>query len=197
MKFLIDGHRDRIAFRKTQWPEGVVGQLLTPLTRYTRGESIFAIDNGAYSGFREKEFISLLKREYHVKEQCLFVCVPDKVGDHKTTLEMWAQYNHLANGWKKAFVVQDGCDSIPNEADCVFIGGTTEFKDSEHAADIVLWALENNKHVHIGRVNGPERFAKFHVLGAHTCDGSGVSRYDHMILAIKEAMERIKCEPML
>jgi hypothetical protein len=40
------------------------------------------------------------------------------------------------------------------------------------------------KHIHIGRVNTLKRFRHFDKLGAHTCDGSGVSRFDHMLDAI-------------
>lgn len=190
MKFLIDGHRSRVAFRKEQWPDGVLGQLLTPLTRYRRGSEIYAIDNGAFTKFHEKSFITLLKREQAVMSSALFVAVPDKLGCHKTTLKLYEIYSHLCEGWKKAFVAQDGYDGMPESADALFIGGTNSFKDSNSALDAVKDALRLGKHVHIGRVNGPDRFIKFRNAGAHTCDGSGVSRYDHMILAIKEA---VKC----
>jgi len=191
MKFLIDGHRDRVKFRKEQWLEGVAGQLLTPLTRYSLGEKIFAIDNGCFTSFRESNFKGLLKREYLNKESCLFVCVPDKVGSHKETLALWDEHNYLADGWSKAFVAQEGYDGYPDGTDALFIGGTDLFKNSDEAMDAVLDAKSKGLHVHIGRVNGPERFVKFHVLGADTCDGSGVSRYDHMLPAIRDAVNRL------
>lgn len=191
MKFLIDGHRDRVSYRALQWPEGVAGQLLTPLTRYRRGHDVYAIDNGAFSNFNEKGFVSLLRREQQVRDNALFVCVPDKVGCHKTTLKLYMELGHLCEGWKKAFVAQDGYDGMPDDAHALFIGGTDSFKNSKDALHAVECALGAGKHVHIGRVNGPERFIRFHNAGAHTCDGSGVSRYDHMILAIKEAMNAI------
>lgn len=100
---------------------------------------------------------------------------------------MWDDYKHLANGFKLAFVAQDGYSGMPDDADTLFIGGTDRFKESEEAQDAVLDALANGKHVHIGRVNTAPRFMLYHVLGAHTCDGSGVSRYDHMLPAIREA----------
>ena len=184
MKFLIDGSSNRLKARRAQADELIVGQFLTPLTGYKKCEDIFGIDNGFFSGMTEKKiqgFIRLLARYYDYRDQCLFVAIPDKVGDHKETLSMWYDYNYLADGYKKAFVVQDGFDMWPNNADALFIGGSTEFKDSSECADIVKLALENNKHVHIGRVNGFERFWKFHQLGAHTCDGSGISMYDHML----------------
>ena len=186
MKFLIDGHANRVTFRKQQWDDGVCGQLLTPLTRYRRGHEVFAIDNGCFSSFRQKEFVSLLKREYPFKDQALFVCAPDKVGCHITTLKMYEDYSYLCDGFKIAFVAQDGYQGMPKEADALFIGGTNLFKDSVEAVEAVKDALANNKHVHIGRVNGYARFIKFHNLGAHTCDGSGISRYDHMIETLRD-----------
>lgn len=189
MKFLIDGHRRRVEYRREQWPEGVAGQLLTPLTRYSRGDDVYAIDNGAFTKFNEKSFISLLKREFSFRELALFVAVPDKVGCHRTTLRLYNELKDLCEGWKTAFVAQDGYDEMPSCAEALFIGGTDKFKDSQDAYHAVECAIALGKHVHIGRVNGPSRFLKFRGLGAHTCDGSGVSRYDHMILAIKEAVE--------
>lgn len=188
MRFLIDGHRDRVSARMAQWPAGILGQLLTPLTRYRLGHPIFAIDNGAFTGFNEREFRNLLRRQTPNKERALFVAMPDKVGCHRTTRDLWDVNAHLAEGWKRAFVAQDGFTEAPVNADAIFIGGTTEFKDSNLAAEIVTTYLKQGLHVHIGRVNGPARFLKFNSLGAHTCDGSGVSKYDHMILAIREAV---------
>lgn len=187
MQFLIDGHRDRVALRAQQWPEGVRGQLLTPLTRYSRGHEVYAIDNGAFSSFKEANFRSLLKREFHVRAQALFVCVPDKVGDHMQTLALWDQFQHMADGYKKAFVAQDGYEGFPVGADALFIGGTDAFKDSTDCLDACADARAKGMHVHIGRVNGPARFLRF-MNAADTCDGSGVSRYDYMLPRIKEAV---------
>lgn len=169
-----------------QWPDGVVGQLLTPLTSYKLGHKTFAIDNGAFSGLREKQFFSMLKRYEHLKEDCLFVAVPDKVGDCVTTLEMWHHFAPMCGDYPKAFVAQDGCKEIPDNAQALFIGGTDLFKESYDAIYLVYLALEMGLHVHIGRVNTFPRFKLYHEIGAHTCDGSGVSRYDHMLPNIRD-----------
>lgn len=187
MQFLIDGHRNRVALRAQQWPEGVRGQLLTPLTRYSRGHDVYAIDNGAFSSFREHNFRSLLKREYRVKDSALFVCMPDKVGDHKRTLELWEQYQGIADGYKLAFVAQDGYEGFQPGTAALFIGGTDAFKNSAECIVACTDARARGMHVHIGRVNGPERFMRF-IDVADTCDGSGVSRYDYMIERIREAV---------
>lgn len=187
MKFLIDGSASRYKSRWLQWYDGVAGQLITPLTGYSNCARSFAIDNGAYSGFDRRAWESILKREWANRSKCLFVCAPDKVGSHKETVALWGDHWHLMTGWKRAFVAQDGFAGAPPSADCIFIGGTTKFKDSKEAEQIVSYGLNQGLHIHIGRVNGPTRFWKFHDLGAHTCDGSGVSRFDYMIEKIRDA----------
>lgn len=184
MKFLIDGSAKRISERRSQADELIAGQLLTPLTGYRLAEVKFGIDNGAFSGMTDQKiakFTLLLARYYDRRKDCFFVAVPDKVADHKESLAMWGRYNHLADGYTKAFVAQNGFDGIPDGANALFIGGDNDFKDSVECEEIARYHLNLGMHVHIGRVNGFERFIKFHELGAHTCDGSGVSMYDHML----------------
>lgn len=187
MRFLIDGSGTRIAARLEQWADGVGGQLITPLTGYRKAAKWFAIDNGAYTNFREDRFRRILIRDGDHKKYCAFVAVPDKVGCHKTTMQYWDRYNHMADGWTKAFVAQDGYDGLPDGARALFIGGTNSFKDSDDAISAVRDALMKGLHVHIGRVNESKRYIKFRLAGAHTCDGSGISRYDHMLPAIRDA----------
>lgn len=181
MKFLIDGSENRIKQRRSQADELIAGQLLTPLTKYRRCEDVFGIDNGGFTGAKIEGFTKLIKNQFEFRDQCLFAAVPDKIADHKESLSMWNDYQHIADGYKKAFVVQDGFDEFPSNADAMFLGGSTEFKDSAESDGIVKFALNNDMHVHIGRVNTIERFYHFHELGAHTCDGSGISMYDHML----------------
>lgn len=197
MKFLIDGSSVRIAERRLQANELIAGQLLTPLTRYRRCEDVWAADNGGFREARPKGFSKIMKRQWDFRDQCLFAAVPDKVENHKETLSMWNDYNHLADGYKKAFVAQDGFDGWPSNANAIFIGGSTEFKDSSEADEIVLAALANGLHVHIGRVNTFDRFYHFHKLGAHTCDGSGISKYDHMLEKLYELFKQHESEMIL
>lgn len=166
----------------------VTGQLLTPLTRYKRWADTFAIDNGAFTAFNGAAFRALLEREREHIDKCLFVAIPDVVGDGRRTLEIFFHHRQLVPaGWPLAFVCQDGSQdhAIPwDSLAAVFIGGTTEWKMSSYASAIVKAAKILGKHVHIGRINMPERWNHFDKLGADTCDGSGLSRFD-------ERMERI------
>jgi hypothetical protein len=184
VKFLIDKSPNDIQRKMSLHPTLVAGQLLTPLTRYRNAGGVFAIDNGAYSGFDRLAFSSLLQREDLHKERCLFVSVPDIVGSARRTLEIWRHRYGIVSGWPLALVMQDGMEDmdIPwGDLSAVFIGGCDPWKDSKAAVDIVKTAKTLQKHAHVGRVNTLKRYKLFAEAGADTCDGSGVAMYDHML----------------
>ena len=91
-----------------------VGQLLTPLTRYRLRDASkpWAIDNGAFAKFEREAFVSLLEREEHHKERCLFVSAPDVVGSARRTLEVFERWKPKLEGWKLALVCQDGQEHL-------------------------------------------------------------------------------------
>lgn len=190
MRLLLDGHWRKVTDLKVR--DIAAGQLLTPLTRYKNWNGFFAVDNGAFTGFQEREFLSLLKRNEDKKEVCLFVACPDVVGSGRRTLELWRHRDRWIKHWPGALVAQDGIEDLDipwHEMSAVFIGGSTEWKLSKAAADVVRTAKTLGKHTHIGRVNTPERWQKFMEMGADTCDGSGLARYDWMIDAIEEYLK--------
>ena len=162
-----------------------VEQLLTPLTRFKpqQPESRFAIDNGAFAGFKADAFQGLLAREKPRRHLCRFVAVPDVVGSARRTLEVFEHWYPILQIWPLALVAQDGQESLPIPWDliqAVFIGGSTEFKMGQHAAAIIKAARAMGKWSHVGRVNTPARFEYFEKLGADSIDGTGLSRYSHM-----------------
>lgn len=168
-----------------------VEQLLTPLTQFKRQypESRFAIDNGAYAKFLPTTFRALLKREWSSRHLCRFVAVPDVVGSAQRTLEAFKYWRDQLSGWPLALVAQDGQGhlEIPwEQIDAIFIGGTTDWKMSEHAAAICKAGKTMEKWVHAGRVNTPARFEHFEKLGVDSIDGSGLARYSWMRKRIKE-----------
>jgi len=168
-----------------------VGQLLTPLTRYTLRDHArpWAIDNGAFSSFDAEAFKSLLERERHHYQDCLFVALPDVVGSARRTLEVFEHWKIKIAGWRPALVCQDGQENLPipwSGIAAVFIGGSTAWKCSDHAIHIIKAAQLLGKWVHVGRVNHPERFKHFEQLGVDSIDGTGIARYTHMRLAIAE-----------
>lgn len=199
MKFLIDKSPADVKRKAELFPDLVAGQLLTPLTRYSNAGGLYAIDNGAFSGFDSRAFNSLLNREKDNKTDCLFVVVPDIVGNARRTLELWKYRHNICHRWPKAFVCQDGMEDFDLPWDtlaAVFIGGKDPWKDSQAACDIVKTAKILGKIVHVGRVNTIKRYRLFAELGADTCDGSGVAMYDHMLADIARELNK-EPEPML
>jgi len=192
MKFLIDTQQDTLR-RRMQASELILGQLLTPLTGYSDWGGIYAIDNGAFSGFPAEKFQRLLERQDSRKADCLFVTCPDIVGAGQRSIELFKRRSRwISDGWKVAMVAQDGMEDLEipwDEMDAVFIGGGDPWKDSKAAADIVRTAKTLGLWVHIGRVNTPRRFEHFLQLGADSCDGSGVAMYDHMLQKIERRNE--------
>jgi len=175
-----------------------VEQLLTPLTyrKPQHEEHPFAIDNGAFANFDEASFIRLLERERPRREICRFVAVPDVVGSAQRTLEVFAAWQHRIREWPLALVCQDGQEHLPipwRDIAAVFIGGTTEWKMSLHAAACIKAAKAIGKWCHVGRVNTPGRFEYFERLGADSVDGTGLAQYSWM----REAIHRANNEPKL
>lgn len=166
-----------------------VGQLLTPLTRYSLRDpnKPFAIDNGGYKKLDVNGLQSLMKREEQHREKCLFVSAPDVVCSARRTLELFPFFKPMFEGWKIAFVCQDGQEDLPmpwGEIDAIFIGGSTAWKCSQHVEHLTRAAKALGKWVHAGRVNDPSRWKHFEELGADSADGTGLARYTHMRKAI-------------
>lgn len=176
-------------------------QLFTPLTRRRpqRPEQHFAMDNGAFSKFDAGGFCRMLEKHRDRRHLCRWVAVPDVVGDARRTLEVWSVWSKRAemDGWRKAFVCQDGQEHLPipwGESDAIFIGGSTEWKMGPHAAACVKAAKAIGHWVHIGRINTPARYDYFKKMGADSCDGTGLARYEHMRLAIHADQTQPKLE---
>lgn len=198
MKFLIDKSPADVSRKMELAPEIVMGQLLTPLTRYKNHSGSFAMDNGCFSEFHESAFISLLERDKVYRAECKFVTCPDIVGNARRTMELWEHRRKwIPTNWPTALVLQNGIEdmSIPwDELDAVFIGGDDRFKDGQAVVDIIKTAKILGKWVHVGRVNGVDRFSHFESKGADSCDGSGVSMYDHMLNKIMDRNTQLKLE---
>jgi hypothetical protein len=164
-----------------------VGQLMTPRSRRKDAGVKFGIDNGAFAGFEEIAFVNLLERHKAAKERCLFVAAPDVVASARRTLEAFDFWFPKLSGWPIALVAQDGQETLEipwNNITAIFIGGSTEWKLSPEAAQIVKCAKLLGKWVHIGRINSGLRLDYFTALHADSFDGTGLSRYSHMRHAI-------------
>jgi len=159
------------------------GQLITPLTRRAWRGGRFAIDNGAFAKFDATAFRALLSRHAPHREHCIFVACPDVVGSAMRTRELFRHFAPTLADWPLAYVAQNGQEyvEIPwAECSAIFIGGDDRFKLGPETVAIIKAAKAIGKWVHVGRVNTPERVARFEALGADSIDGTGISRYSHM-----------------
>lgn len=101
----------------------------------------WAVDNGAFVGrFNPNEFTNYLEQN-EADEYCLFVVAPDVIFNAPATMDSfryWA-WRIKEAGWPVAFVAQDGQESfdLPPEYDCLFIGGSTEWKMSKHVRKLI------------------------------------------------------------
>lgn len=162
---------------------GTIGLLNTPNTSYALdGVAVWAMDNGCYTDSYpgDDAYLALLRRLDDHRERCLFVAVPDVVGDADATLAQFAPMARriAAAGWPVALVGQDGMEhrEVPWQlTDWLFVGGSTEWKLGPGAESLILQAQAHGKRVHVGRVNSGKRFRRFRALGCDTADGTALS----------------------
>jgi hypothetical protein len=179
----IADRADRFAFSP--------GQLRTPLTGYKRVRGIpYAIDNGCFGGSLPARWRTIVAEAKRDPEKPLWVASPDVVGSARRTLELWPYFARELNGLPRALVLQDGIGDfeIPwHEIACVFIGGSDAFKLSDEAFAAARAAKILGKQVHVGRVNEDKRLTAWMGL-ADSIDGSGISRFDHMLAEVLDVI---------
>lgn len=165
-------------------------QLRTPLTQYKiEGVYPYALDNGCFSGDLPSAWFRQIEEAQQIRP--VFVTLPDVVGSASRTMDLFQVFEPMTRGLPRALVLQDGIDrvQIPFELiDAVFIGGSDEFKTAPEAFAAAQAARMAGKWVHVGRVNEPNRVHAW--LGkADSIDGSGISRYDHMLESVVHAIK--------
>lgn len=179
---------------------GLIGYLASP----NAGNKIpagvtWAADNGCFNAktFNVDEWVDWLDRQ---PRSALWATVPDAVGDHAATLELWHQWAPVVRdlGFRPAFVVQNGCASlasVPNDAFAIFVGGDTRYKLSE-TARIIVQHFEGP--THMGRVNSLRRLRLAAAWGIDTVDGTFLSYApDHNLNRLLRFMRAIEQQPTL
>lgn len=112
---------------------------------------------------------------------CLFVTVPDVVGDAQATarlFEVWWRAP-ARRGLPVALVAQDGLEGLGSwlslawaRIDALFIGGSTGWKLGPSAEALALAAKRRGKWVHMGRVNSARRIRYAASIGCDSVDGT-------------------------
>ena len=138
----------------------------------------WAADNGRFSKpekYSDEKYLAWLAKM--PAASCLFATAPDVVGDAAATLALSAPMfvRIRAAGYHPALVAQDGLESLPvpwDDFDTLFIGGTTDWKLSTAAAELVAEAKRHDKWVHMGRVNSLRRMRMADAIGCDSADGT-------------------------
>lgn len=196
MKILVSGSTRVVAKAAEQFADHV-GHLVVP----RNGNSIrslvatglpWAIDNGAYTGFDARSFRRLLLKAVDQPRLC-WVVAPDVVGDARATIALFRDWQPelAASRFPVALAGQDGLEDleVPYGAmDCLFVGGSTRWKLSLAAADLMVEAKRRGLRVHVGRVNSLRRLRMAYERGADSVDGSSYSRWHHRTLTNRPDM---------
>lgn len=185
MKILLDCSPAKIAAYRERY--GVdFGQLRTPLTNYALAPEpvMWAADNGFFSNQDLDSWLAWVDRfDENRERRPKFVTLPDIVGDAARTGELFEYFKKRTNELPRALVLQNGIQytKIPwADLDAIFIGGDDPFKVSPQAFAAARTAKILGRWVHVGRVNTAARVRNWLGL-ADSIDGSGISRFDHML----------------
>jgi hypothetical protein len=158
-----------------------LGTLLVPGNGNKPTGKPWACDNGAFAGFREKAFLKMLSKLRGLPG-CLWVAVPDVVGDATATRERFDKWEPVIRemGFPVALVAQNGLtvETTPwDRLDCLFIGGDDAFKLGAEARTLIVAAKERGKLVHMGRVNSLRRLRYAYEIGVDSVDGTQWSKF--------------------
>ena len=159
---------------------GLLGMIATPAAGNRVEPAVdWIADNSAYTGRYpgDTAYLHWLHRRSEHQGRCAFATAPDVVADSAATmarsLPMLPRIR--AAGYRAALVAQDGMNAaaIPfAQIDVLFLGGTTAWKLSAAAADLVVAAREHGIPTHMGRVNSLRRLRYAHLIGCHSVDGT-------------------------
>jgi hypothetical protein len=185
MILLVSGGTATVRRLAAEWPRRL-GMLLTPANRNGTASLLatglpWAADNGCYRGLDAPAFRRMLRRVTGLP-RCLFVVVPDVVGDARATLGLFDEWREevAATSQPPALVGQDGAEDLDipwGDFACWFVGGSTRWKLSRASADLCRDARSRGKHVHMGRCNSRRRMGIADSFGVDSIDGSSFSRW--------------------
>jgi len=185
---------------------GRLGCIITPIQHNTvftdDGWDVIA-DNGCFSS--KWTFESWRKWLVRISRSVRFVVCPDvydPLGNpcHDATLERWESMSGIIkrHGFTPAFVCQIGAsiENIPEDAEVLFLGGTTEWKLGPEAWNIAM--NRGNRWVHMGRVNSKLRLDTARAMGCDSVDGTHLTfGPDKYLPDVKKWIAASHNEPML
>lgn len=196
------------AVRADVLTEPGLGVMLTPDmgNRPDLSATAWAADNGCFSQgatFSIGRWLMWLERMQPYQATCLFAVAPDVLGDAVAT---WKRSRLLLPllrdmGWPAALVAQDGMEHTHihwRAFDALFIGGSTRWKLSPQAAQLVAEAKQRGKWVHMGRVNSARRLRIAAEMGCDSADGTFLAYGpDRNIKRVRRWLSDLETRPSL
>lgn len=182
-----------------RWSGPNVGRLLSP-RQFSRAADTaesgmpWAADNDCFQGLDADAYRAMLAA-IHGLPGCVFVVAPDVVSDWQATRACFVEWHAalMACGQPIAYVIQDGQPStdVPWPLiDCLFVGGSSEYKCSDAAHDLVSAARARGLWTHMGRVNTAQRMTLAKSWGCDSIDGTSVSKFTDRRLPERIAQAR-------
>lgn len=164
---------------------------LAQMVTYKAGNKLtpgagFAIDNGVVKivdgrpvtdpNWSSEKWLACLTR-YQGTPGCLFAVVPDDVCNAAGTDALWLRWAPTvrAMGYRPAYVLQNGCTAIPDDAEVVFTGGDDDWKLGPEVRALIAEAKRRGLWCHMGRVNTRERLRYAAMQGYDSVDGTGLA----------------------
>lgn len=174
--------------RRWLGPHAQLGWLKTPgngnrVAMIAESGDDWCCDNECYTSLDRERYITMLRQVSQCDQSRLrFVVAPDVVADAPATIARFQLWRPVLDYFKLpiAFAAQDGQQSLPVPWDaiaCLFIGGSTSWKLSRHAEQLIREAHARGKWVHVGRVNTLRRMVWLSSLPVNSIDGSSFSRW--------------------
>lgn len=159
--------------------ENKLGFIGTPAQGNARPDGVvWCADNGCFSArWNEAKWWAFLTRHAADTDRCVFAVAPDVVGDAAGTAVKSRPWLDKIRGlgYPVAYVGQDGQENLPtpwDDIDAFFIGGSTDWKLGQAAADLTAEAKARGKYVHMGRVNSLKRLRYAVSIGCDSVDGT-------------------------
>jgi hypothetical protein len=171
--------RNLAALRDAGW------RLLVSARGVLRTEGFpYALDNGAWTAFQRGEpfdFGAFDRAVSLLGAGADWIVVPDVVQNARATLALAEPWLTRLAAFRLLVAVQDGMTASDVRAWLgarvgIFLGGSSAWKESSARSWGEL-ARERGCHFHVGRVNTARRIAVCAEAGAHSFDGTSVSRF--------------------
>lgn len=172
---------------RDEMDKGTLCQIVTPaagnavhptVRRWCADNAVFA---DKYPG--DERYFAWLGRRAWAADRCTFAVAPDVVGDAVATLRRSGpMFDRIRSvGFPVALALQDGAEALAlpwDDFDVAFIGGSTEFKVGDVAAELASEARARGKWVHMGRVNSLKRMRRAAQMGCDSVDGTYLRHRD-------------------